>query len=209
MRSAVPAGIQAGFLRRGLLARCRGDAVRVNVSGLIVGTGAIVSSHCSRPRERTTRISVRNDEPLPLSRFRRVRTLIPALSESVAWSRFRCIRSVFKRSPSFASISAGVRCLWVLFVVFTSSSIFHGVLHQPATLLLLTPKIADKRQTVADCCEAHGQCRTRKSISWLTPFPKGGERGLALNATLVRDVDLEPFEKYKISEPTNFQLFKK
>lgn len=155
---ARPEGTQAGFLRPGLLARCRGDAVRVNMSGLMVGMGAIVSSHVSRPRARTTRISVRSDEPLPLSRFRRVRTLIPALLASVAWSRFRCTRSVFNRSPSSTSISAEVRCRWVLFVVFTPCPYRCKAPKQPAIFFLLTPKIVAKRQVVAGCSEALGQC---------------------------------------------------
>lgn len=108
---------QVGFLLRGLLARCRGLACLVSISGLIVGTGAMVSSHDSRPRARSTWINVRNDEPLPDSRFRRARTLMPARSESVAWSRLRCMRYVLRCPPSSASLSSDVRYLWGAFVV--------------------------------------------------------------------------------------------
>jgi len=68
--------------------RCRGSALRVIMFGLMVGTGAMVSSHVSRPRTRSTSMRVRSDEPLPLSRFRSERTLMPARAETVTWSRF-------------------------------------------------------------------------------------------------------------------------
>lgn len=58
--------------------------MRVNMLGLIVGTGAMVSSHVSRPRARSTSMSVRIDDPLPLSRFLSERTLIPARAATVA-----------------------------------------------------------------------------------------------------------------------------
>lgn len=109
-RSSSTDAAQVGFLLRGLLARCRGFACRVSISGLIVGTGAMASSHDSRPSARSTSISVRNVEPLPDSRFRRARTLMPARSESVAWSRLRCMRYVLRCPPSSASLSSGVRC---------------------------------------------------------------------------------------------------
>ena len=97
-----------GLFGRGLLARCRGNAVRVSINGFIVATGATVSSQDSLPKARTTKTSVRNEEPAPLSRLRKVRTLIPALSARVTCSRFRSIRSRFRRSPSSVSSSAGV-----------------------------------------------------------------------------------------------------
>jgi len=44
----------------------------------------MVSNHVPLPKARTTTISVCKDEPLPASKFRKARTLIPARAASVA-----------------------------------------------------------------------------------------------------------------------------
>jgi hypothetical protein len=130
------------------------------MSGLIVGTGAMVSNHCSRPSARTTWMRVCSDEPRPLSRFRSVRTLIPARAASVAWSRFRSTLSFFNRSPSSPSISSGVRCLCVVLVPIFAAAypIRPCPPQQSATLCPLSRDKFNNRQNTADCCNHQPEC---------------------------------------------------
>jgi hypothetical protein len=54
------------------------------LKGLMVAIGATLRSQSSRPRARTTAMSVRRVEPAPYSRFFRALTLQPARNAKVA-----------------------------------------------------------------------------------------------------------------------------
>lgn len=86
-----------------------------------------------------------NDEPLPFSRLRKVRTLMPARPARVAWSRFLCMRKVFKFSPIAVSISVQVRCC-ILLKDITPLSLKDK---QQAKLRLLSVSMHSNRSKVA------------------------------------------------------------